>query len=108
MVMPPIVGWLEGEGMRKGKTVVGLAAVVLVAALIGAKACSPDRPKPTKTAEKSDPSGDTRGAANGAASLSPTPRGSGAIEVTRRDAGPEGVVLFSPWGGSKGNHLGRE
>src|SRR5262245_8875814 len=100
--------------MRKrsnGKMVLGLGVVVMAASLIATRACSSERSKSTKTADGRDPKASASGAgavSAGASRPSPSAAASAAVEVTRRDAGPEGVVLFSPWGGSRGNHLGRD
>src|SRR5262245_39634485 len=100
--------------MRKrsnGKLVIGLGVVVMAASLIATRACSSERSKPTKTANSRDPKASASGtgaASTGASRPPPGAAGSAVVEVTRRDAGPEGVVLFSPWGGSRGNHLGRD
>src|SRR5690349_10809377 len=100
--------------MRKqsnGKLVIGLGVIVMAASLIVTRACSSERSKPTKTADTRDPKASGSGASaasTGATRPAPNAATSAVVEVTRRDAGPEGVVLFSPWGGSRGNHLGRD
>ena len=97
--------------MRKrsnGKLLVGLGALVMIASLIVTRACSSDRSKSTNALNTKGSASRPGAAGTGAPRPSPNAAGSAVVEVTRRDAGPEGVVLFSPWGGSRGNHLGRD